>query len=719
MDLHFKIQDWLKARKNHLCHRQLVVISGAENWSQRLSKEIIAVAEIPEEKLLWVGNRLGSTLNVDCHTYRQHLGTEYNALVYNMYTGLSANALMAFSGTIMAGGIMILICPEFARWPVYPDPLASKRSSYGCEQSLHLSHFTRRLISLIKNDLNTIIITPEEMSGHNAHVPQEDIGRKLNSSTPEQQTLITSILKMSDSHKDRPLVITADRGRGKSSALGLAARELIKKKSKKIIITAPNKRNVEHVFAFAKSSLLTQDSTSTNVPLAFVAPDALLAAPHKADLLFIDEAAAIPASILKALLNKFPRVVMSSTVHGYEGAGRGFELRFKPYLEKNKKGWKAFTLTMPIRWYKNDCLEAFWFHCFMMEDITSCSTDKHITAIPEAVLPIPLDSIIANTEAHNVIEVSRAQLVDDPILLHQTFSLLVNAHYQTSPDDLVRLLDAPEQRLFTYTLNSKVVGVALINEEGGDELSKLSALITRGDRRVNGHLVAQNLALHTANQAFCRMKQWRVVRIAVDKRQRRNNIGSALLNTISESAKNEGVELLTSSFGASENLLNFWTQNIFSPLKLGFKRDAASDEVSMIVGLALSAYASTLVSKLRDQFARELHYYISRYHRMTNTALLTRLLTHCKSEPLTVDEKHQIACFLESKNPFGTFSQVLAKYLLMKLSSVKTSSEIPIGTDLLVASLLQFKPTETLITEFNLSGKKALNKHIRLALIDL
>lgn len=717
MDLHFKIQDWLKARKNHLCHRQLVIISGPENWAEKLSQEIITIAEIPENKLLWIGDRLDSSLNVDCLTYRQHLGTEYDALVYNVYTGLSASALIAFSGTIMAGGVMILICPDFTRWPDYPDPLASKRSSYGCNQNAEQSYFTRRLISLIQNDLDTIVITPERINGHNVFVPQEDIGRKLNSSTPEQQTIITSILSMSDSHKDRPIVITADRGRGKSSALGLAAKELIEKRSKQIIITAPNKKNVEQVFAFAQSSSIAQGDTNTN--LAFVAPDALLAEPHEADLLFIDEAAAIPASILKALLNKFSSVVMSSTVHGYEGAGRGFELRFKPYLEKNKKGWKTFTLTMPIRWYKNDCLEAFWFRCFMMEDITSFSTDKHITTITEAVLPIHPDSIIANIESNKVIEISRAQLVDDPMLLHQTFSLLVNAHYQTSPDDLVRLLDAPEQRLFTYTLHSKVVGVALIIEEGGDNLSKLSTAITLGDRRVNGHMVAQNLALHTANQKFCCIKQWRIVRIAVDKPQRRNKIGSALLNAISESAKTKSVELLTSSFGASENLLNFWTQNKFSPLKLGFKRDAASDEVSMIVGRALSVNGSISVSKVRDQFTKELHYHISRYHRMTNTALLSKLLTQCKSESLTVDEQRRVACFLSSKNPFDTFSQVLAKYLLMKLSSIETISDIPIGTDLLVASLLQFKPTETLVTEFKLSGKKALNKHIRLALIDL
>ncbi|MEI8648802.1 hypothetical protein P4S73_14390 [Paraglaciecola sp. Hal342] len=63
-------------------------------------------------------------------------------------------------------------------------------------------------------------------------------------------------------------------------------------------------------------------------------------------------------------------MVLSSAVHGYE-AGRGFELRFKPYLENEYKGWKNLVLKTPIRWYKDDCLEHFWFRVFIMEDSTS------------------------------------------------------------------------------------------------------------------------------------------------------------------------------------------------------------------------------------------------------------------------------------------------------------------------------------------------------------
>ncbi len=74
-----------------------------------------------------------------------------------------------------------------------------------------------------------------------------------------------------------------------------------------------------------------------------MAPDALLASKEKAAWLIVDEAAAIPAPLLRQLVSRFPRTLLTTTVQGYEGTGRGFLLKFcasLPHLQ-------SFTLSAP------------------------------------------------------------------------------------------------------------------------------------------------------------------------------------------------------------------------------------------------------------------------------------------------------------------------------------------------------------------------------------
>jgi Predicted P-loop ATPase fused to an acetyltransferase len=55
--------------------------------------------------------------------------------------------------------------------------------------------------------------------------------------------------------------------------------------------------------------------------LSYIAPDSLLDEKLECDLLFVDEAAAIPVSILLQILKSYPRIVFASTMVGYEGNG--------------------------------------------------------------------------------------------------------------------------------------------------------------------------------------------------------------------------------------------------------------------------------------------------------------------------------------------------------------------------------------------------------------
>ncbi|HBZ3632351.1 TPA: hypothetical protein MHL26_27125, partial [Klebsiella quasipneumoniae] len=124
--------------------------------------------------------------------------------------------------------------------------------------------------------------------------------------------------------------VTAERGRGKSALAGMLLRQL----AGEAIVTAPTRSAVDVLASFAGEAF------------RFMAPDALLSSKETASWLIVDEAAAIPAPLLRQLVSRFPRTLLTTTVQGYEGTGRGFLLKFcasLPHLQ-------SFSLSAPIRW---------------------------------------------------------------------------------------------------------------------------------------------------------------------------------------------------------------------------------------------------------------------------------------------------------------------------------------------------------------------------------
>ena len=99
-----------------------------------------------------------------------------------------------------------------------------------------------------------------------------------------------------------------------------------------------------------------------------------------------------------------------------------------------------------------------------------------------------------------------------------------------------------------------------------------------------------------------------------------------------------------------------------------------------------------------------------------NTSLLANLLTYCQPQEICTQALYRVEQFIASNSPYMPFSQLLAKYVLTKLSRVEHANTIPKEAEILVAALIQFKTTEDLVTEFKLSGKKELNTHIKNAM---
>lgn len=137
-------------------------------------------------------------------------------------------------------------------------------------------------------------------------------------------------------------VLTAARGRGKSTLAGM----LVANSPLSCWITGPSRAATEVAGEWAQGRA------------QFWAPDALLAHSRRQDVgqvgwLLVDEAAAIPGPLLQQLVSYFSRVLLTTTVQGYEGSVCGFLLKFCAGLP----AFRSLSLQQPIRWAQDDSLE--------------------------------------------------------------------------------------------------------------------------------------------------------------------------------------------------------------------------------------------------------------------------------------------------------------------------------------------------------------------------
>ncbi len=207
------------------------------------------------------------------------------------------------------------------------------------------------------------------------------------------------------------------------------------------IVTAPAKAATDVLAQFAGEKF------------RFIAPDALLASDEQADWLVVDEAAAIPAPLLHQLVSRFPRTLLTTTVQGYEGTGRGFLLKFCarfPHLHH-------FELQQPIRWAQGCPLEKMVSEALVFDD-------ENFTHTPQGNIVISaFEQTLWRSEPQTPLKV---------------YQLLSGAHYRTSPLDLRRMMDAPGQHFLQAAGENEIAGALWLVDEGGlsQQLSVGSAL---------------------------------------------------------------------------------------------------------------------------------------------------------------------------------------------------------------------------------------------------
>ena len=531
--------------------RRLLVLSGEEGWC---FDHALKLRDALPGDWLWISPQPDAENHCSPSALQTLLGREFRHAVFDARHGFDAAAFAALSGTLKAGSWLVLLLPVWEEWENQPDTDSLRWSD--CPDPIATPHFVQHFKRVLTANNDAILWRQNQPFSLAHFTPRTDWHPATGAPQPEQQQLLQQLLTMPPG----VAAVTAARGRGKSALAG----QLISRIAGSAIVTAPAKAATDVLAQFAGEKF------------RFIAPDALLASDEQADWLVVDEAAAIPAPLLHQLVSRFPRTLLTTTVQGYEGTGRGFLLKFCarfPHLHR-------FELQQPIRWAQGCPLEKMVSEALVFDD-------ENFTHTPQGNIVI---SAFEQTLWRS-----------DPETPLKVYQLLSGAHYRTSPLDLRRMMDAPGQHFLQAAGENEIAGALWLVDEGGLS-QELSQAVWAGFRRPRGNLVAQSLAAHGSNPLAATLRGRRVSRIAVHPARQREGTGRQLIAGALQYTHD--LDYLSVSFGYTGELWRFWQRCGFVLVRMGNHREASSG--------CYTAMALLPMSDAGKQLAEREHYRLRR-----------------------------------------------------------------------------------------------------------
>ncbi|MBQ0214095.1 tRNA(Met) cytidine acetyltransferase [Proteus vulgaris] len=630
--------------------RQLLLLAGDPTWQ---AEQILQITQLCEGDWITISSSKPNAILPE-HAIRL-LGREFLHAVFDANEGFNTDALAMLTGTLKAGSLLILCLPDIDNWDSYIDNDSQRwNDAQGVLSTPNFMGWLKDITlgggQVIVWQQSTLLKLPTMIEKTKPWVlPQGE-------PTTEQQVILDNLLISTSGVWS----VIAPRGRGKSALAGM----FIEQCQDNVIVCAPAKNSTDVL------------SSHTNKAISFYSPDNLLAlcknnAIHS-DWLIIDEAASLPIAQLEVLCGYFPNVLMTTTVQGYEGTGRGFMLK----LGDNIPNLRIYQLQTPIRWAK-DCPLENWLNQLLLLDEPEYDFERQQQG------EVDIQQLQGNW--HNNIP-----------QLHGFYQLLTSAHYRTTPLDLRRLLDGQKQRYWSATINKKMVGAVWCIEEGGVPF-KLAYEVWLGTRRPRGNLLAQSLVTYGLTPDAVCLTSLRISRIAVLPQYRRQKIAATLITNIVKESQKQAIDYLSVSFGYTEVLAQFWMQCGFQIVRLGVHKEASSGCYAAMAIYPLTEKGEQLLRSSLSAFALQ----YQKIKQQTGICLSTKLLSHHIATPQ--DTWLMMAGFAFAHRPVLTVYESVANFL------VGYEQHYP----LLVAFFVENKTVEQCVAEFSLSGKKVLAKQLR------
>ena len=406
---------------------------------------------------------------------------------------------------------------------------------------------------------------------------------KLAKTVDQAKAVLTFVDVIAENSLQSTVTLTAARGRGKSAALGVAIAAAIGHGYSNIFITSPSPENLKTLFEFvfkgfdALNYMDHVDYTimqSTNPDfnkaivrvnvhrqhrqtIQYIQPqDAYTLG--QAELLVIDEAAAIPLPLVRKLMGPY-LVFMASTINGYEGTGRSLSLKLIQQLREQSRTRKSeagdhvvdrttmresqsgaasslanrnlreITLSEPIRYAQGDALEK-WLNKLLCLDATL----PRSTWTPQGC-PHPSQCQLLHVNRDSLFSFNKAS----EKFLQKMMALYVASHYKNSPNDLQLMSDAPAHQLFVLVppvddsagVLPEPLCVVQVALEGRISKESVHSSLRRGFG-AGGDLIPWLVSIQFQDEKFAALSGARVVRIATNPDYIKMGYGSRALNLL-------------------------------------------------------------------------------------------------------------------------------------------------------------------------------------------
>ena len=680
-------------------------------------------------RVLWISESAPNyafVTHIQPKHYRQILGQEFSLIIYDVAAGIRANPWYAVIGTLQLGGVMLLLCPT-TDIASLPSALPMSYSEVNCADTpistsgpSYVSHFNVLFADLFSKYFpNQILINTSQLEDCLTRWQQIQTQR-LSESLPVSVTkqlqlaindqasvgkqLVNNLLSQHLADKKPNIyLLQADRGRGKSDLLGQLPGLLLQASTNDaecrftqiIYITQSNEasRTIRNGLYRFRDHLIGLENRTDNIGpihVRFCAPDdpSLFAQTNEQNtrqtLLLVDEAASLPVYWLQQALAHYSSIVFATTTHGYENNGMGFSLTFLPSLDH----YATHQLTHPIRFIGQCPLESF--------------AARLLTPHNSSKIPIHL--------ADGLHMLNHEHLMAQSELRSAVMACLMEAHYQTAPDDLQRLLDAPDMQCGIFIQQGQLIGCVWIVQEGRIDDQELQQNIAQGSRRVNGHLSAQQLAYTYGDPTMLTQNIWRINRISVLPQYQDRGFGTQILSALLEQAKAAKIDMITSAFGASERLLKFWQFNHYQIVKKGQQINSVTGLVNAIVRLPISDNVNLQHINEWYSIVQQWHQLIASTSHIEKETLKIASISH---PALTHHSQLRLKEFLDGTRSFD-YAEMYIYWFMQTYKPTKALEAQHLF--LLQQRFIKGLPLNALISRFELANKKALINAIKTAL---
>ncbi|WVN86405.1 uncharacterized protein L203_101569 [Cryptococcus depauperatus CBS 7841] len=620
------------------------------------------------------------------------LGQTFGMLVLQDYEAITPNLLARTIETVGGGGIVVLLLKTMSSLKQLYTMAMDVHSRYRTDAHQFVQpRFNERFILSLGSNPDCLVLDDELnvlplSKGKDTQVgkgdEEDDRGRKrkaeelkkmkedledvdivgnlakLAKTIDQAKALLTFAEAISEKTLSSTVTLTAGRGRGKSAALGLAIGAALAHDYSNIFVTSPDPENLKTLFEFVFKALdalgyeehMDYDVVQSTNPefkkaivrvnifrghrqtIQYISPEDSHVL-GQAELVIIDEAAAIPLPLVRKLIGPY-LVFMASTINGYEGTGRSLSIKLiqqlreqtRPSITKDNdttipgaghtnsskaaatgrsgtglvRSLREIKLEEPIRYSPGDNVEK-WLNNLLCLDATIIS--KSIQGCPH---PSKCELYYVNRDTlfsyHPASEV----------FLQRMMALYVASHYKNSPNDLQMLSDAPAHHLFVLlppideqstTLPDPLV-VLQVALEGNISREAIIKEMAQTGMRSSGDMIPWIVAAQFQDNNFATLSGARIVRIATHPDYARMGYGSRAIGALgsfyngelysfdeAESDKTGESSVQTTRIGANANLqsdtISIRDPNRMPPLlqRLSERKPEALDYLGVSFGL--------------------------------------------------------------------------------------------------------------------------------------